>query len=91
MSGKVRTLQRTPPTPAPSEDRLFTNWGSLESLCVRMSPQSVPLRETGIDINQPINQITQPGSEPSQIGAMGNALCDDINVSSPRTCKQLDE
>ena len=50
-----------------------------------MSPQSVPIRETGLDINQPINQTTQPGSEPAQIGAMGNALHDDINVSSPRT------
>ena len=25
------------------------------------------------------------------MGAMGNALCDDINVSSPRICQQLDE
>ena len=43
------------------------------------------------DINQPVNQTTQPGSEPAQIGAMGNALHDDINVSSPRTHQQLDE
>ena len=50
-----------------------------------MSPQSVPVRETGLDINQPINQTTQPGSEQAQMGAMGNALCDDINVSSCRT------
>ena len=49
------------------------------------------MRETGLDINQPINQTIQPGSEPAQIGAMGNALCDDINVSSPITCQQLDE
>ena len=50
-----------------------------------MSPQSVPVRETGVDINQPIKQTTQPGSEPAQIGVMGNALHDDINISSPRT------
>ena len=56
-----------------------------------MSPQSVPVRETGLDINQPVNQTTQLGSEPAQIGAMGNALRDDINVSSPRTHQQLDE
>ena len=56
-----------------------------------MSPQSVPVRETGPDINQPVNQTTQPGSEPAQIGAMGNALHDDINVSSPGTYQKLDE
>ena len=88
---RQETLQRTPPTPAPSEDRYFTNWSSLESPHVRMSPQSVPMRETGLDINQPINQTIQLGSELAQIGAMGNALHDDINVSSPRICQQLDE
>ena len=40
-------------------------------------------------INQPDNQTTQPGSEPAQLGAMGNALHD--NVSSPRTCLHSDE
>ena len=76
---------RTPPAPTPSEDRFFTNWSSLGSPHVRMPPQSVPVRETGPDINQPVNQTMQPGSEPAQIGAMGNALQDDINISSPRT------
>ena len=79
-------MQRTPPTPPPSEERLFTDWSSLESPHARTSPQSVPVRETGQNINQPDNQTTQPGSEPAQIGAMGDALHDDINVSSPRTC-----
>ena len=79
-------LQRTPPTPPPSEERLFTDWSSLESHHARTSPQSVPIRETGQSINQPDNQTTQPRSEPAQIEATGNALCDDINVTSPRTC-----
>ena len=79
------SLHRTPPAPAPSEDR-FTDWSSLGSPCVRMLPQSVPVGETGPDINQPVNQTTQSGSEPAQIGAMGNAPQDDIIVSSPRTC-----
>ena len=55
-----------------------------------MPPQSVLVGETGPDINQPVNQTTQPGSEPAQIGAMGNALQNDIIVSS-RTHRQLDE
>ena len=88
---RQETPQRTPPTPVPSEDRPFTNWSSLESPCVRTPPQSVPIRETGLEINQPINQTTQPGSEIAQKGAKGNALCDDINVSPPKTHQQLDE
>ena len=83
-------LHRAPPAPPPSEDRLFTDWSSLESPCARTSPQSVSVRETGQSINQPDNQTTQPGSEPAQIGAMGNALHDDVNVS-PRTCQQPHE
>ena len=60
---------RTPPTPAPLQDRFFTDWSSLGSGSphVRMPPQSVPVRETGPDINQLANQTTQPGLEPTQI------------------------
>ena len=76
---------RTPPAPAPSEGR-FTDWSSLESPRVRMPLQSVQVGETGPDINQPVNQATQLGSEPGQIGSMGNALQNDIIVPSPRTC-----
>ena len=61
------------------------DWSSLGSPCVRMPPQSVLVGETGPDINQPANQTTQPGSEPTQIEVMGNALQDDTIVSPPRT------
>ena len=80
----MRNTTEDPSYSSPSEERLFNDWSSLESPHVRTSPQSVPIRETVSDINQPVNQTTQPGSEPAQIGAMGNALHDDINVSSPR-------
>ena len=78
---------RTPPMPAPSEDRFFMDWSSLGSGSphVRMPPQSVLAREIGPDINQPVNQTTQPGSEPTQIGVTENALQEDTIVSSPRT------
>ena len=46
-----------------------------------MPPKSVPVRETVPDINQPANQTTQPGSEPTQIGVMENALQEDTIVS----------
>ena len=57
------SLHRTPPTPAPSEGKFFTDWSSLgsRSAHVRTPPQSVPVGETGPDINQPANQTTQPG------------------------------
>ena len=40
---------RTPPTPAPSEDRFFTDWSSIRmgSPLVRTPPQGVPVRERG--------------------------------------------
>ena len=78
---------RTSPTPPPSEDRLFTDWSSLDSPHARTSPQNASVREIEQNINQPNNQTSQPGSEPAQIEAMGNALCD--NVSSSSTHQQL--
>ena len=82
---------RTPPTPAPSEDRFFTDWSSIGtgSPLMRMPPQSVLVREMGPDINQPATPNTQPGSEPTQIGVMENALQEDPIVSTPRTQQQL--
>ena len=50
-----------------------------------MPPQSVPVREIRPDIIQPANQTTQPGSEPTQIGVMENALQEDTIFSTPRT------
>ena len=82
-------IAEDPPTPPPSDERLFTNWSSLESPLARTSPQSVPIKEIGQSINQPDNQTTQPGSEPAHIEAMGNAPSD--NVSSHRTCWQPGE
>ena len=80
---------RAPPTPPPSEDRLFTDWSSLDSPRARTSPQNASVRKIEQDINQPDNQTIQPGTEPAWIEAMGNALHN--NVSSPSTCQQLDE
>ena len=51
-----------------------------------MLPQSVLVAETGPNINQPVNQTTQPGLESAQIEVTRNGLQDGIIVSSPRTC-----
>ena len=82
-------IAKDPPISPHSEDHLFSDWSSLESPLARTSPQSVPIREAGQNINQPDNQTAQPGSEPAQIGATGNALHD--NITSPRTCQQPDK
>ena len=75
-----------PPTPALSEDRFFTDWSSLGSGSppVRMLPQSVPVGMRP-DNNQFVNQTTQSGSEPIQLGVMENTLQEDTIVFTPRT------
>ena len=84
-----RELQRAPPTSPHSEDRLFTDWCSLDSPQARTSPRNISVRDIEQDGNQPNNQTIQPGLEPAQIEVMGNALCD--NVTSSSTHQQLDQ
>ena len=74
--------QRAPPTPPPSEDRLFTNWSSLDSPRARTSPRNASVREVEQGITQSDNQIIQPGSEPVQIEVVGNTPCDNVTSSS---------
>ena len=77
--------QRIPPTPAPSEDRFFTDWSSIRkgSPLVRMPPQSISVRERGQEINQTTIQTSQPRSEPTQMGITGNALQEDLPSTTP--------
>ena len=67
--------QRTQTTPAPSEDRFFTDWSSIRtgSPLLQMPPQSILVRERGQEINQPTIQTSQPESEPIQMGVTENA------------------
>ena len=69
---------RAPPTPPPSEDRLFTNWSSQDSPRVRTSPQNVLVQDAEQVINQPDNQTDQPGTESVQVEVTGNTLNDDV-------------
>ena len=77
-----RESQRTPPTSPHLEDRLFTDWSSLDSPQARTSPRNVSVRDIKQDGNQPNNQTIQPGPEPAQIEVMGNALHDNVTSSS---------
>ena len=82
-----KSQQRTPPTPAPSEDRFFMDCSSIgmRSPLVRTLPQSISVRERGQEINQPTIQTSQPGSEPIQMGVTENALQEDLTVTTPTT------
>ena len=84
-----RESQRAPPTSPHSEDRLFTDWSSLDSPQTRTSPRNVSVRDIEQDGNQPNNQTIQSGLEPAQIEVMGNALHDSETSSS--THQQLDQ
>ena len=81
------SLHRTPPTPAPLEDKFFTDWSSLGSGSphVRMPPQSGLVRERGQTlINLLTRQLNLEWSQ-TQIGVMENAFQEDTFVSPPRT------
>ena len=71
----------TPPTPALSEDRFFTDWNSIRT---RSPPVSILLRERGQEISQPMITTSQPGSEPTQMGVTDNAPHEDLpHATSP--------
>ena len=75
---------RAPLTPPPSDDRLFTDWSSINSPRGRTSPPDASVRDTVPNISQPDTQTVQPGSEPARIEAMGNTLSDVMTF--PSTC-----
>ena len=80
---------RVPPTSLPVETRSFTDWSSLDSPRVRTSPQIASIQNTEHDIDQPDNQMVQPGSEPEHVGVMGNIISDVETTFS--ACQQLNQ
>ena len=74
---------RTPPPPVtpPTEDRLFTDWSSIDFPRERTSQHNIEL-----NINQPDNQTDQSGSQPTRIETAGNIIGDVVTYSS--TCRQ---
>ena len=71
-----------PPAPPPIEDRLFTDWSSIDSPRERMSQCNISARNTQLNINQTDNQTNQPRSELARIEAMGNIPSDVMTFSS---------
>ena len=82
-------LWRVPLTSLPVETRSSTDWSSLDSPRVRTSPQIALVQNTGHDIDQPDNQMVQPGSEPEHVGVTGNIICDSETTFS--ACRQLNQ
>ena len=75
---------RAPLVPPLSEDRLFTDWSSIDSPRERTSPHNASARDIVPNISQPDNQTVQPGSEPARIEVTGNTFSDVMAFSS--TC-----
>ena len=80
---------RTPPTPAPSEDRLFTDWSSVGSRCPPVVPpmHGEPIEGTPItpgvgdihEAEQAASQPSQPISMGSHISTTGHAVQEDLS------------
>ena len=85
------TQQMTPPTPAPSEDRFFTDWSSIRTRSppVRTPPQSTLMRERGQEINQTTIPTSQPGSEPTHMGVIDNTPHEDLPRTTSLAQQQL--
>ena len=68
---------RTPPTPAPSEDRLFTDWSSVGSRCLPVVPPTHREPIEGTPIASGVGDICeaeQVASQPSQPILMGSQI-----------------
>ena len=75
---RCESSRAPPPAPPPTEDRLFTDWSSIDSPRERTSQHNVSARNTEPNINQ----ADQPRSEPARIEAMGNTLSDVMTFPS---------
>ena len=71
-----------PPAPLPTEDRLFTDWSSIDSPRARTSQCNALAGNTEPNVNQTDNQTEQLRSEPARIKAMGNTLGDVMTFPS---------
>ena len=78
-----------PPAPPPTDDRLFTDWSSIDSHRERASQHNVSARSVEPNITQTDNQADQPRLESARNKAMGNTLSDVMTLTS--THQQLSQ
>ena len=75
--------QAPPPNvPPPMEDRLFTDWSSIDSPRERVSQCNQSARSVEPNITQSVNQTEQPTVDPAGNEAMGNTLSDVMTIPS---------
>ena len=72
----------SPPAPPPTDERLFTNWSSMESPRERIIQHDDIPRNTETNINQTENQTEQPGLEPARGETRGTTLGETVTLSS---------
>ena len=72
----------SPPAPPPTEDRLFTDWSSIDSPRERMSQCNDSAGDTEPNIIWTDNQVDQYRSESARAEAMGNTLGDVMTFPS---------
>ena len=77
------TSQAPPPNvPPPMEDRLFTDWSSIDSPRERVSQCNLSARSVEPNITQPVNQTEQPQLDPARNETVENILDDVMTVPS---------
>ena len=77
------TLQAPPPNvPPPMEDRLITDWSSIDSPRERVSQCNQSPRGIEPNVTQSVNQTEQPTVDPAGNEAMGNTLSDVMTIPS---------
>ena len=82
---------QAPPTnvPPPKEDRLFTDWSSIDSPSKRVTQRNLSARSVEPNITQTVNQTEQPELDPIRNEAVENIFNDVMTV--PSTHQQLSQ
>ena len=84
------TSQAHPPNvPPPTEDRLFTDWSSIDSPRERETQCNLSARSVEPNTTQTLNQTEQPELDPARDEAVGNIFNDVMTV--PSTHQQLSQ
>ena len=88
--GRHETSQAPPPNvPPPMEDRLFTDWSSIDSPRERVTQCNLSARSVEPNTTQTVNQTEQPELDPVRNEAVGNIFNDVMTV--PSTHQQLSQ
>ena len=83
---------RAPPPPSappPTDERLLTDWSSIDSSRERTLQCDNIVRNVASNINQTDIQTEQPGSEPVRSETRGNTPGDNVTFTS--TCRQCSQ